>query len=203
MIFGRLNAVFQGGAISLCDTPWTMYKEAHVISQGKIPWNTLPWLGIEPEPQGDTSILPLSYHNLAHREDRQWATPLSYHNPAHREDRQWATPLSYHNPAHREDRRWATSLSYHDRVELQTKNRPYLPGSRWIIWVRVSVALLCVIHSCRCRLKRSWFRRPNGSHPSDDRTPSGHGLDVDKWRNLGKTNAVSLGVALWRNVSTK
>jgi len=41
-----------------------------------------PWWG-----QWDTFILPLSYHNPGHREDRQWDTfilPLSYHDPGPR-----------------------------------------------------------------------------------------------------------------------
>ena len=89
-------------------------------------------------------ILPLSYHDPAHGEDRQcdtfinsptelsWSRPwggqiVGYiHSPIELswpwpgEDRQWATfilPLSYHDPGHGEDRQWDSfvlSLSYHN-----------------------------------------------------------------------------------------
>ena len=52
-----VNHSFSGGP-SLSSSQ-TAYKAAHVISQGKIFWNTSPWPGIEPGPQG---------------EDRQWDT---------------------------------------------------------------------------------------------------------------------------------
>jgi len=40
----------------LSGTPWTVYKAAHVISQGKIPWNTPPWSRIEPGPWGGQTV---------------------------------------------------------------------------------------------------------------------------------------------------
>jgi len=50
--------------------------------------------------------------------------PLSYHDPGHGEDRQWDTvilPLIYHDSGYREDRQWDTFillLSYHARVRI-------------------------------------------------------------------------------------
>jgi len=44
----------------------------------------------------DTFILPLSYHDPGHREDRQWDAvilPLSYHDPGHREERHMRPPI--------------------------------------------------------------------------------------------------------------
>jgi len=34
----------------------TVASTAIVISQGKIPWNTPPWLGIEPGPRGGQTV---------------------------------------------------------------------------------------------------------------------------------------------------
>ena len=47
---------FLGGATRLFGTSWTVYKAAHVTSQGKIPWNTLTWSGIELGPQGGQTV---------------------------------------------------------------------------------------------------------------------------------------------------
>jgi len=64
--------------------------------------------------------------NTGYRMDRQWNTfilPLSYQDPGHGEDRQWAIPLSYHDQGHREDRQWDTfilPLSYCDWLYLNS-----------------------------------------------------------------------------------
>ena len=79
MIFMRLKVFFQGGATPLFFTPWTVYKAAHVISKGTLPWHTPPSTGIEPGPQGGQAVrYPTELSWPGHREDRQWTTPLSY-----------------------------------------------------------------------------------------------------------------------------
>ena len=87
---------------------WLRMSWQNVISQEKIPWNTLSWPRIEPGPRrGQTGryihSLPLSYRDPGNVENRQWdifILLLSYHDPGHREDRQWDSfilPLSYHD----------------------------------------------------------------------------------------------------------
>jgi len=48
--------IFPRGSQSLFGIPWTVYKAAHVISEGKIFWNTSPWSKIEPGPQGGQTV---------------------------------------------------------------------------------------------------------------------------------------------------
>ena len=71
MIFMRLKAPESTWKHStpVFNPPWTVYKEARVINQGKIPWNRPSWPGIKLGPQGGQKV---RYINSPTELSRSW-----------------------------------------------------------------------------------------------------------------------------------